>query len=196
MTIGPDFRHIPVTHKARPQARRFPYTGLVFIVYGVAVPLAACGVASLYNAAGYGALLRKTQFSDSLPRAPSWSNVMFGAGAPELALAAGLAGLLLWRRLWQGVEPIIPADLTRGALLGALYGLLTIPFGIFGLFLRTGPREIPILVRPLFALVVAVLGSVYSIAVPWVWGTVLLAGAIIGTISALAADYLKPRLRE
>ena len=100
------------------------------------------------------------------------------------------------RRLWQGDDPVCSADIVRGALLGALYSLLLIPFGIFGLYLRTGPKGVPILVQPFFALLVAIGGSAYSIILPWVWITVLLIGALVGALSAPVADYIKVRVKE
>ena len=117
----------------------------------------------------------------------------FGAGAPELALAGGLAGLFLWRKLWRG-EPDPSIDLGRGLVFGALYGLLVIPFGLFGLYLRTGPRDVPAVVQPFFALIVALVGSGWAIIVPQVWITALLLGTLSGAVSALVADYLKLRL--
>ena len=53
---------------------------------------AAGGLALLLKAAGYGRLLAPPQghpqFDRTLPPAPAWENLLFGAGAPELALAA------------------------------------------------------------------------------------------------------------
>jgi hypothetical protein len=191
---GPTFRHVPLGAEPRTRSRRFPYAGMVFVAYGVAIPLFAALAALLFQRASYGYLLVRT-VSEPLPHAPSWSNLLFGAGAPELALAGGLAGLLLWRRLWQGDDPVWTADIARGALLGAGYSLLLIPFGIFGLFLRTA-TGIPILVKPFFALLVAVAGTAYSLILPWIWMTALLIGAVVGALSAPIADYIKVRVRE
>src|SRR6184192_4327243 len=98
---GHQFRHVPLGAEPPGKPRRFPYAGMVFVAYGIAIPLIAAGAALLFKRAGYGYLLVRT-VSEPLPPAPSWSNLLFGAGAPELALAGGLSGLLLWRRLWQG----------------------------------------------------------------------------------------------
>jgi hypothetical protein len=195
VSTGHHFRHVPLGAEPPGRPRRFPYAGAVFVAYGLVIPLAAAGAAALFKLAGYGYLLVRT-VSEPLPRAPSWSNLLFGAGAPELALAGGLVGLLLWRRLWQGDDPVLSADVARGALLGAIYSLLLIPFGIFGLFLRTAPKGVPLLVQPFFALLVAIGGTAYSIILPWVWGTVLLIGALVGALSAPVADYVKLRVRE
>jgi hypothetical protein len=192
MDVGPRFRHVPAGAQERtPPSRRFPYTSLVFVGYAVVMPLVAAGAAWVYNRLGAGDLLVRTQAGDRLPHAPSWQNLLFGAGAPELALAGGLVGLLLWRRVWAGDEPDLGPDLVRGALWGALLSLLLIPFGIFGLFLRTCPKEIPLMVRPFFALFVAGAGSLYSLLLPWTWGTACIVGALLGSISAAVACYLK-----
>jgi hypothetical protein len=194
MELGPRFRHVPAGEPQKAPARRFPYTSLVFVVYGLVTPVLAAGAALLYQRAGAGDLLVRTQSGERLPHAPSWENLLFGAGAPELALAGGLVGLLLWRRLWTGDDPVLAPDLLRGALWGALFSLLLIPFGIFGLFLRTGPKEIPYLVRPFFALAVAGAGTFYTLLLPCVWGTAILMGAVLGSISAAVADFLKGRV--
>ena len=191
----PPFRHVPLGAEPERKTRRFPYTGIVFVAYGIGTPLIAAGVAALFNRAGYGQLLVRT-VSEPLPRAPSPANLLFGAGAPELALAGGLVGLLLWRRLWQSNEPAWNAGIGRGALLGGVYALLLIPCGIFGLFLRTAPKGIPLPVLPLFALLMAFGGSAYALVLPWVWGTVLAIGAAIGALSAPIASYVRLRVRE
>lgn len=192
--MGPQFKHVPLGPETRSARRRFPYTALVFVAYALLTPLAAAGAALLFKAAGLGDLLVRTQAPQPLPRAPSWQNLLFGAGAPELALAGGLMGLLLWRQLWRGDDPVLGADVVRGMLLGALYGLLVIPVGIFGLYLRTAPAGVPLVVQPFFALLVSLAGSVYAVILPWVWGAALALGAVLGLISALAAVALKARL--
>lgn len=192
--VGPQFKHVPLAPETGSARRRFPYTSLVFVGYAALTPLLGAGAAQLFKAAGHGDLLVRTQAAKPLPRAPSWENILFGAGAPELALAGGLAGLLLWRILWRGDAGPPGAEVARGMVLGGVFGLLVIPGGIFGLYLRTAPTGVPLLVQPFFALLVAVAGSAYSLIVPWVWGTAAALGALLGAASGGLANVLKRRL--
>ncbi len=193
--MGHRFRNTPYT-PPRDRGKPIPYTALVFVAYGVVTPLLAAAAALVYQQLGWGALLLKRQFERPLPAAPSWRNLLFGAGVPELALAGGVVGVLLWRRLWRGEDPTIAAGLLCGGLIGMLYGLLVIPFGLFGLYLRTGPSDVPALVQPFFALLVALAGSVYLLALPWIWLTALVLGAVLGCLTAPVMMWVKRRWRE
>ena len=193
-------------HRVRPQlgrrarpvrgpVRRFPYSGLVPVAFGVLGPLAAAGAAQLYALAGREDLLRETVSGQvTLPPSPSLDNVLFGVGLPEAMLAGALGGWLLWRILWRPVEVRWGRDQWRGIGFGALLGLALIPLGIIGVFIRTGMTGIPWFEVTFYALIAAVVGTSYLVFAPWVWLTMLGLGALGGLSASVAVDLIKPRM--
>jgi len=174
--------------------RRFPYFGLVPAAFGLLGPLLAVGVALCYRAIGAERLLRERWTDEPLPPAPSLENVLFGAGLPEVVLASALFGAALWAVLWRPVAPKWGVDQCLGAALGAVLALAGGLIGALGLYIRTGPAEIPIWQQPLFA--VAALSVVTFNALLTLWAPLTLVGmgVVGGALTSVVVDWLKPRM--
>lgn len=175
--------------------KRFPYLGMVPLVYALAGSLVCAGVSWGIRSSGLAHLFPQRFTETPLPPAPSLSNLLFGAGLPETALTCGLLGFILWRALWRtripaeeqsrGVWPIFQALLGRALGLGIVLGLLALPLGAFGLYLRTAPANQPWLVRPFFALLAMPVLSQSAYGNGMIPFVLLLLGALLGLATAL-----------
>jgi hypothetical protein len=79
--------------------------------------------------------------------------------------------------------------MSRGARLGPFIALSALPMAAVGLFLRTGPAEIPWAVKPLFALLAVVpvtLSALFTGVVPLI---LLLLGLVMGLVTAVGVAY-------
>ena len=201
MQPGPD----GVLRAARVR-RRFPFEGVVFLVFGLLGPLVCAGASLLFQATGTARFLPQ-RFSDlPLPPAPSLENVLFGAGLHEIVLACGLAGWLLWRALWRqqvpedrqkaGMLAVLPQLAGRGLWLGPLFALAMLPVGAFGLYIRTAPANQPWMVRPFFALLAVPFTTVSALLTGTVPLVVVLLGLFLGVGTAVAVAYLWQQFPE
>jgi hypothetical protein len=210
-----EYRHTPGNHptvgpdgKPRPPRtrRRFPYLGLVFLAYGMVGPLVCAAVPVLMAALGLRHFM-PTRFSDlPLPPSPSLDNVLFGAGAYDLALACGLAGFWLWRSLWRlrlpeeavkgGVRGVLPSLLAQAAALGPAFALAALPIVNIGLFLRTGPTNIPWLVKPFFALLAMPMVTITALLTGVVPLVLVLLGLFMGALTAVVVAFMWQRFPE
>lgn len=184
--------------------RRFPYAGLVLVVSAALGTLACAGASLLLNVTLGNGLARIT--GKTLPPAPSFQNVLFGAGLPEVALACGLAGYWLWCLLWktrlpERATPRTAGQNARELLLSALVLAPVLTFlvaciGIVGLYVRTAPSDQPVAVRPFFGLLaVPALGgsAMYTGIIPLV---LALLGLLLGAVGALAVGYFWTQFPE
>lgn len=198
-----EYRHTPGTYLAgadgKPRAartrRRFPYLAMVFLGSAVAGPLACAAVALLFSQTPLRVAAPQPYGGARLPPSPTLQNVLFGAGVHEVALASALAGWCLWTWLWKTKLP--PAEMEKGGrtvlwslvrlglLLGPVCTLgIGLPAGAMGLFLRTGPAEIPWIARPFFGLIAMlpiVINSLFTGTIPVVLIALgMLLGAVMG----------------
>lgn len=184
--------------------RRFPYAGLVLVVSAAVGTLACAGASQLLNVTLGRQLTRIT--GRALPPAPSFQNVLFGAGLPEVALACGVAGYWLWSLLWKtrlaagaptqsawnNAKGLLPSALVLAPVLTFLVACI----GIIGLYVRTAPADQPVAVRPFFGLLaVPALGgsAMYTGIIPLV---LALLGLLLGVVGALAVGYFWTRFPE
>ena len=189
---GPGGR--PIAVKVR---RRFPYLGLVFMGCAILGPLVAAGLSLLFH----HTVLRRvvpTRYSDlPLPPSPSMENILFGAGLHELVLASAVTGLWVWSALWKmrlppeqqkaGLKGVLKPLMTQGMVLGPLFALVgTLPIAAMGLFLRTGPGNIPWAVKPLFGLVAMLPVSISALFTGIVPLVLILVGIAHGALTAYA----------
>lgn len=196
----PGIVYEPGTHGELRVARvrkRFPYLGMIPLVYAMAGSVVCAALSWAIRASGSAHLFPQRFTETPLPPAPSLSNLLFGAGLPETALTCGLLGFLLWRALWKtrvspeqqsgGFGSIFLALSGRALGLGIVLGLVALPLGAFGLYLRTAPANQPWLVRPFFALLAmpVISQSAYGNGlIPFV---LLLLGALLGLVTAAGA---------
>lgn len=189
LPAGPDGRAVAVRTR-----RRFPYLGLVFIGAAMLGPLLCGGVSLLFQMTALRALVPTRYTNLPLPPSPSVENILFGAGLHELVLASAVCGWWLWRSLWRlrlapelqkaGVAGVIRPLLAQGLLVGPLCVLAAgLPIAAMGLFLRTGPAEIPWAVKPLFGLV-----ALFPVAISALFtGTVPVVLVLLGMVAGAAA---------
>lgn len=195
MQAGPDGTLRPARVR-----RRFPHLGMVALFYAVSGPLVCAGVSWLLHAAFGNAYLRLATGSSPLPPAPSWNNVLFGAGPQEIAVASCLIGTYLWHLLWNtrlpksdhdvGLLGTLPPLLLRSLFLGPLLAFAAMPIGIFGLYIRTAPADQPWVVRPFFAFLAILplmFSSMLTLVVPVVVGCL---GLLLGMVTAAGVAYL------
>jgi len=201
-----DYRHRPgLVYEPGPRGglrvarvrKRFPFLGMIPLVYALSGSMVCAATSWALKWGGGGRLLPQRLSGTPLPAAPSMGNVLFGAGLAETALACGLLGLWLWQLLWKtriseeeqasGFWQIYRSLVGRALGLGALFGVLALPLGAFGFYLRTAPANQPWLLRPFFAL----------LAMPVIWisalgnGVIplvlLLLGLLMGLVTAVGA---------
>lgn len=186
--------------------RRFPYTAVVVLAYGVFGPL-LCAAASWAIRASGGALLLPTYASGkALPPSPGLSNVLFGAGAMELALAWAIVGFWLWRALWRqrirpeieerGPAATVPATMGVALLLGVVGLFLIYLLGMYGLYVRAGPADQPVFVRPLFGILAAPVTAMSAMLTGTVPIVLILLGLLTGLLSAIATGVCRPHFPE
>ncbi len=179
--------------------RRFPYRGLVFVVAGLLGSLLCAGMAMLLRTQHVAEALLQRLDDRPLPPMPTFNNVLFGAGLPELMLACGLAGWWLWSTLWKTRLPHRepPRTVLENAralvlsalVLGPLSVFGTACIGIIGLYLRTAPANQPWAVRPFFALLaVPALGS-SALATGLIPLALTLIGLCFGAVTAVGVAY-------
>jgi hypothetical protein len=175
--------------------RRFPYRAMIFMGSGLAGPVACAGVAMLFNTPALHAWTPQPMEPVALPPSPSMNNVLFGAGVHEVALASALAGFCLWTWLWNlkltpdqkgiGFSGAFAALSRRALVFGPSCTLgIGLPAGCMGIFLRTGPANIPWIARPFFGLIALlpmVLGRIISVTIPVV---LILMGMVMGLVMA------------
>jgi hypothetical protein len=195
--VGPDG-----VVRVGPRRRPFPYLFAVFLAFGLLGPLVCAGVAELMDTPALSPYVPRRLSELPLPPQPSVENVLFGAGLHEMVLAAALAGLLLWRLLWRqrppapGLGAAVRVLLPQGLLWGPLLALAGLPVAAFGLFLRTGPADIPWAVRPLFALLSTPFTTTSALLTGVIPLTVLLLGLLFGAVCALAVALTWPHFPE
>lgn len=176
--------------------KRFPYLGMIPLVYALAGS-AVCAAVSVAIQASGSARYFPSRLSDTpLPPAPSLTNVLFGAGLAESALTCGVLGLILWQLLWKtrvsseeqssGFWSIWRILLPRALGLGLALSLLALPVGAFGLYLRTAPANQPWLVRPFFALLAMPVLSFSALITGTIPLVVLVLGLLLGLATATA----------
>jgi hypothetical protein len=173
----------------------------VVLAYAFLCPLACAGVSWVLARLLGSQYLHRMAADNPLPPAPSWSNVLFGAGPPEVAVACAVAGWYLWHVLWNvrlspsdqaaGVRATFPALAGRGLLLGPVAALLiAMPIGILGLYLRMAPVNQPWFVRPFFAVLALIPMYFTSLLTGVVPLVVVLLGLLLGAGTALAVSFL------
>lgn len=175
--------------------KRFPYLGMVPLVYALTGSMVCAAISWSLQASGSARYFPQRFTETPLPPAPSLSNVMFGAGLPETALTCGLLGLVLWRTLWKtrispeeqagGFWPILHALLGRALGTGLVLGLLALPLGAFGLYLRTAPANQPWAVRPFFALLATPVLSLSAFGTGMIPLVLLFLGLLLGLATAI-----------
>jgi len=180
--------------------RRFPHLALVFVGYGLLTPAACAGVAALFELPPLRVWAPQRLGELPLPPQPSLDNLLFGAGLHETVLAGGLAGLLLWRFLWRQRPAPRKTPLRALLPLGLLYGPVFAGVGLaaaaFGLFLRSGPAEIPGVARPFFALLSVPFTVMSALATGVVPLTLLALGLLFGVATAVAVALAWPHFPE
>lgn len=205
------YRHVPGTEfvydsegRARPVRgrRRFPYLGQVLLLNGALAPVVAAAVTSGFRAAGLSRLLPEHYGDVRVAGAPSLENLLFGAGLPEVVLAGGVSGLLLWLLLWP--HPVDPSAERSGiwavwaalAPTGLVVGLAMAPVvavtGAYGLCLRAMPAEIPWFARTVIGIPGALALSVTALFTGTVPAVLLVLGALHGLATALAVAAVRP----
>ncbi|HEU4753503.1 MAG TPA: hypothetical protein VFU47_10390 [Armatimonadota bacterium] len=184
--------------------RRFPYSGIIFLLYAIAGPLVGAGVTRLFQITGTARFLPQHLDEKAFPPAPSLNNVLFGAGVTETILASGLAGFWLWNILWKArVAPDQKAPtgaafrslLPQALVLGPLMAFLALPIGVMGLYIRTAPANQPWAVRPFFALLAApfAMATTLYTVVPLV---LIALGLLLGAVTALGVAFLWQQFPE
>jgi len=192
---GTDGKPVPVRVR-----RRFPHLGIVCMAYAGLGPLAASGAELLFKLPGWREWAPKAiDQAVTLPPSPSLNNVMFGAGAIEVALASLLAGWMLWRSLWNvrlpqsvqeaGPRSTFPRLVWRGFWSGIGFTLLACPIVAFGFAMRDPALDIPLITRPI-AGILAVLPLLISRAFTVIPVLLVLSGAALGVLSAAAVAHL------
>jgi len=177
--------------------KRFPYLGMIPLVYALS-GCVVCACTSWALRASGAARFFPTRFVDTpLPAAPSMANLLLGAGLPETALACGLLGFMLWRSLWNvripaevqsaGFWAIYRALLGRALGFGVLVGIVALPLGAFGLYLRTAPANQPWLLRPLFGLLATPVLWMSALGTGLIPLVLLLLGLLMGWVTAVGA---------
>jgi len=193
------YRHRPAAERvAGPEGtvdrplmrRRFPFRGLIFLLYALGGPLLCAGVSLLLRNVAGGSLVPQRLAEIPLPPAPTVGNVIFGAGLHETAVACGLTGYWLWCRLWKtrpspGSRSALGDLLTTALALGPLMAFAALPLGVIGLYIRTAPASQPWAVRPFFGLLAApvvTFSALFTGVVPLV---VLGLGLLLGLLTSL-----------
>jgi hypothetical protein len=177
--------------------KRFPYLGMIPLVYALSGTMVCAGISWALRVSG-GMRFFPTRLVDApLPAAPSMANILFGAGLPETALTCGLLGLYLWRALWKtrisaeeqarGFWSILRALSGRALGQGILLGILALPLGAFGLYLRTAPANQPWVLRPLFGLLATPVLWMSALGTGLIPLVLLLLGMLMGWVTAVAA---------
>lgn len=185
--------------------RRFPYRGLVPLAYAVAGPV-ACGVVSwLFRLVGLGRYL-STLLPDQKAIAPSFNNVLFGAGLPELAFASAVMGYWLWSVVWKtpvhplvherGVGGVFPALLQRAVPWAIGLTFLAQPLVVWASYQRNPPPGQPWLVRPLFGLLAAIVLPFSALWTRFVPGVLLVLALLGGAATAFAVALLWQQFPE
>lgn len=194
-----EYRHTPGTFVAGPDGtpraartrRRFPYLAMIFLGSAVAGPLVCAGVALLFSSTALRVTMPQPYGGATLPPSPTLENVLFGAGAHEVAMASALAGWCLWTWLWKtklppsqaghGFRAHLTALVRRGLLLGPVCTLcIGLPAGAMGFFLRAGPADIPWLMKPFFGLIAVLpimMASLATVTIPLV---LIVLGMLLG----------------
>lgn len=159
--------------------------------YAAAGPALAAGISYVL---GRLHALPTPMAQSALPPSPSVNNVLFGAGAPEVALASVLAGFLLWRQLWKLEVPAHcvvkgPFAIWRSLLctaipLGLVLAIVVSSIGIFGLCLRAAPASVPGWIRPFFAIPAVFAAMAVAAIQPAVWLTLIIVGLALALVTA------------
>lgn len=186
--------------------RRFPYTAVVVLAYGIFGPLLCAAVTWAIRASGGAHLLPTYASGKALPPSPGLGNVLFGAGATELALAWAIVGYWIWRSLWRqrlrpdieerGPAATIPEMIGAGLLLGVVGLFLIYLFGMYGLYVRAGPADQPVFVRPFFGILAAPVTAMSAILTGTVPIVLLALGLLTGLLSAAAVGLCRPHFPE
>lgn len=201
MRVTADGRLLPTLIR-----RRFPHAGLIPLIYAAVGAMACAGVSGLFQLAHAGALLPERMTGKPLPPAPTFNNILFGAGLPEVALASGLAGYWLWSMLWKtrlGPEPSASGALQNGMrllpsalVLGPSLVFFTACIGIVGLYTRTAPADQPALVRPFFGLAAVPALGLSALGTGTIPIVLLLLGLLLGVVTAFAVGFYWTRFPE
>lgn len=206
-TIG-EYRHEPRTERVvggdgiarlRNVRRRFRHAGMV----PLATATMGCMVAGV------------TQFSlnqlrpgwtlhpigdTPLPPAPSYDNLLFGAGLPEIAAGCALMGWLFWRSLWStpsvdeegrvplrsAVKEVVPRALCMGPVY--LFGAAFV--ASVGLYIRTGPPDQTAPLRALSGLLGGPIVLLSALVHPIIPITLTLLGWLHGLTMGLSVAVL------
>lgn len=174
--------------------RPFPYLGVLLISFAVVAPILCSGLALLWKALGH---MPKPIVDAALPSSPTLNNILFGAGLPEVALAAVVCGYLLWTIVWRmpvsqslserGTWPLGLRLLTAALPAGVFCAGVGALIGTFGLCIRAAPVSVPVLIRPLFAIPAVAAAALNALFQPVVIVTILLLGVAAGSLVALVA---------
>lgn len=200
-----EYRHSPGTALRagadgvlRPEKirRRFRHLGFVVLAYAVVGPLGCAATSWLLSNVAHGAWVPRAVEAHAGHRSPTWDNVLFGAGAPEVGLASALLGYGLWQCLWprQATAETASGDaralfrslIGPGVALGSVFSVLGMFIGLIGLYVRTGPAAQPWFVRLAFAPVAAVVMAVDYVFTAVVPVTLLCLGMAAGVLTASA----------
>jgi len=197
------YRHTSARARRR---RRFPYRGVVFLLYGLAGAGVCALVSLLLRATGLAGLVPERYAPTPLPPAPGLDNILFGAGLPETLLACSLVGFWIWSALWnshpapgaeaKGPAATLPALLGRGLLLGPLVTLFAFPIGVMGMFIRAAPAAVPWFVRPFLAPIAAVASLISALFNPFIPLVLIFLGLLLGAFTAVAVACLWPYFPE
>lgn len=190
--IGSD--GLPLPARVR---KRFPYLGLVPLGYAVGGTLACALVSWVIQVLGLSHWLPTRVLNAPLAPAPSWENLLFGAGPAETAFAWGLVGYRLWVSLWRtrvpvqaqsrGFAGVFPHLVLPALAYGALTVVAVLPLSTIGLYLRTAPAAQPWVVRPFFALLAAPVLSLQALITGIIPLVLLALGLSLGLLTAVVA---------